>query len=446
MQKRHAVGLGPVFAALLGTHLCLGGAAALAQNYNVIHLGTVGGNDSESRGLNENGQVVGWSDDVNGTDHAFYWDGTLMTDLGTLGGRESNARDINNQGVICGRADIDYWFQHATRWVGGSIEDLGTLGGQESSAYNINEAGQIVGWADIESGAVRAFLWENGVMNDLGTLGGVSSWAHGLNAQGDVAGYSYIPGGVKHAYLYSGGAMTDLGTLGGPTSRAFSVNDNGVVVGESDTAAGPSHACMWDNGVVTDLGTVGGPRSQAWHVNNLNQVVGWAENDAGSNRAFLWENGVMYMLNDYIDQNSGWNLKEAYSISDAGFISGRGTYNGNTRAFLLVPTGISFLTLGGPDPGLSNADNTFTVDGATPGAEQVFLYGLKTGSTEVPGCQGVFLSLNKPKEIARAVADAGGHAEAVVFVPRQGSGLKVYFQTYEAATCRTSNVVTHLFP
>ncbi len=424
---------------------CAGGPVAEAQRYDVIDLGTLGGNDSESRGLNGEGHVVGYSDIPGGDDHAFYWNGSQMVDLGTLGGRESNARAINASRVIVGRADINYWTQHAVRWQGNQKLDLGTLGGLQSSAYDINSSNQIVGWADTNTGATRAFLWQNGQMTDLGTLGGVSSWARAINDASQIAGYSFVLGGAQHAFVIRDQQMIDLGTLGGPNSFAYDLNGTGLVVGESHTTQGPSHACMWDQSGPRDLGTFGGKSSAAWAVNNHNQIVGFADDVGDVKRAFLWENGQLMQLNDLISPLSGWNLKEAMDINDEGMIVGRGTINGQTHAFLLVPSGSNLLVLGGPTPGIAGQSNTFTIDGASPGARQRFYYSLRSGSTSIPNCPNITLSLLDAAPMGSAVADSNGHAALSVPVPGNARGVTVLFQAYEEATCRVSNRVSHRF-
>src|SRR5215207_10175943 len=53
-------------------------------------LGTLGGTNSYAYGINDSGQVVGYSDTANSGPHAFLYDSTNgMKDLGTLGGTNS---------------------------------------------------------------------------------------------------------------------------------------------------------------------------------------------------------------------------------------------------------------------------------------------------------------------------------------------------------------------
>ena len=87
--------------------------SAHAQKYHAViwndggmtDLGTLGGDSSYALGVNDNGQVVGYSFLAdNSTRHAFIWSASAgMTDLGTLpGGAWSEAQKINNAGDIAG--------------------------------------------------------------------------------------------------------------------------------------------------------------------------------------------------------------------------------------------------------------------------------------------------------------------------------------------------------
>ena len=126
----------------------------------ITDLGTLGGPESQAHAINEQGQIVGWSDTAAGELHAFLWQRDTMTDLGTLGGTMAAASDINDQGQIVGGSTTATRNWHAFLWQQGSRTDLGTLGGINSEARDINEQGQVVGISSTAGGvATHAVLW-----------------------------------------------------------------------------------------------------------------------------------------------------------------------------------------------------------------------------------------------------------------------------------------------
>jgi probable HAF family extracellular repeat protein len=261
-----------------------------------------GGEVSEARGVNDIGQIVGFSSTATG-DRAFLWTSTGgMQDLGDLPGGASFSRayDINNNGQVVGESGAATGTRAFLWTSGGGLEDLGDLpgGSDQSSAIAINEDGQVAGTSSgINFG--RAVVWtRDGGMQDLGApprLG--STYANGINASGDVVGSGHFPNQL-HALLWtSSGGIQELGEFfGGFTYRAANdINDIGQVVGgTSSDGLERSGAFVWtsSNGleVLSDLldsSGAGWRLTTATAINNGGQIVGVGENPSGASHAFL---------------------------------------------------------------------------------------------------------------------------------------------------------------
>jgi probable HAF family extracellular repeat protein len=325
----------------------VGGAAS----YEMIDLGTLLPNNrsagSEAYGINDRGQVMGWSSTnpvdgyARGYPHAFLWDRGVMQDYGTPVPTRFTSilsfGNINAGGAFVGTF-TSYPTPRAVLWVDGTVQDLGTLGGPTAAATAVNNRGQVVGTSLLATAGQHAFLWENGVMSDLGTLGGRDSRAFAINQRGQVAGYAEDAAGVWHVFLWQQGVMQDLGTVGDRPGFFAAVNDLGDVAGATgesgffsshgalqDLGAAdaffpvrlndrgevigkapyPGGAFLWEGGVRTDLGHLpGGDNSVAWAINDRGQVVGTsnvAPDGIGPHQyhAFVWENGQMVDLGTF---------------------------------------------------------------------------------------------------------------------------------------------------
>ena len=259
-------------------------------------LGTLGGIFSWGTAINSAGDVAGYSTLANKTYHAFLVHNGRMTDLGSLTATGSSEADgINNFGEIVGWSNAATG-QHAFLYSGGNMVDLGTLGSDYSAANGINNLHQVVGGSDLASGYIHAFLYAGGVMKDLGTLGGPQSDAYAINDAGQVVGWAQTASDATHAFLYSGGRMIDLGAYNIDTV-AEAINLSGTIVGQTygvDASGMPFyHAFIYSGGRFQDLNSLIAPGfgwvlTDATGINDSGQIVCDGYNPTnGETHAFL---------------------------------------------------------------------------------------------------------------------------------------------------------------
>jgi probable HAF family extracellular repeat protein len=311
-------------------------SGAMAQNQHAFiwdsttgmtDLGALGGSTSNALGINDSGQVVGFSYLAgNATVHAFIWTAaTGMVDIGTDGAADSRAWAINASGNVVG--DNDYSFngsQTPFYWSpSGGFSLIGRIHNYDF-AFGINNKNQVTG--QIYAPNVRAFLWSPGMKNplyisqllELGQSVGnaINSHTHitgtATNAAGlfvaflwqqaggmvqiaSIAGDNYTAGeaindhdqvvgvGVDSSNQYevfywsAATGQVLLQTLGGQQSAGFGINRSGVFTGEASNASEALHATVWNSAtsVPIDLGALpGGTNSIGRAINNLGQVAG----------------------------------------------------------------------------------------------------------------------------------------------------------------------------
>ena len=164
-----------------------GGGTQAQADWVIRDLGTLGGKSSETVGLNDRGQIVGWSKTKKGSRRAFLWQNGRMRDLGTFEGNDSWAAAVSDRGHVVGWAEAENGDERVFLWQSGRLRDLGSLGGwYQGDELAMNDRGQIVGASGIRY-RTHAFLWQKGKMRDLGTFGGNDSWAADFNEHGQIA-------------------------------------------------------------------------------------------------------------------------------------------------------------------------------------------------------------------------------------------------------------------
>jgi probable HAF family extracellular repeat protein len=336
--------------------------------YTVIDIGVLDSSSatvsSYANDVNNQGQVVGYSSTANGN-RAFLWDSTKgLQDLGVLGSTSSGtsasyANGINDEGEVVGYSSTANG-DRAFLWDSTKgLQDLGVLGSTSfgtsfSRANAINKEHQVVGYSSTANGD-RAFLWDSTKgLQDLGVLGSngslTNSRANDINNIGQVVGFSTQSISGQGAFLWdSANGLKDLGALSNPSPggrSANGINDNSQVVGGANAPSVNRNdpAFIWDstNGMQA-LEFSPAYFNIANDINNSGQIVGYVNLRYRPSFAALWDSTTRKItnLNTLIEPNSGWSLVEARGINDRGEIVGYGTYNNQTRAFLLQPTNVT---------------------------------------------------------------------------------------------------------
>ena len=356
---------------LAGVSAALAASASHAGSWAAQDLGVLpGGTWSFAISMNEEGQIAGNGDARGqaGYYRPVLWNNGQISELPLLPGDvNSNVHGMNDSGdvvgwsgdlkIVCPANSINIFvnktcvngsFPKAVIWHDGTLERLlpliaptDTLSG--ANAFGVNDDGAVTlvtaritttcNTVACATATRRAtVIDEDGVATELPYLPtGVYSVPHAILEDGTVVGYSGINGsnplvvGPKHAALWARGIVTDLGVFsGGTNSEAWWMNGKGQIVGYSTgkDAAGVaySHAALWQNGVLTDLGTLaGGTVSNAFGINNEGQIVGYSNTVAGgSTHAVLWQRGQIIDLGTL----PGGDAALAMAINDRGQIAG----------------------------------------------------------------------------------------------------------------------------
>ena len=218
------------------------------QAGTMTELPTLGGATAVAHGINDAGQIVGIASN-GAASRAVIWEGGTVRDLGAVDGSATTgarAWGINEAGDVVGFSRSAAGVSQATLWAGaGAAQSLGSLGGGAlfSEAFAANDARQVVGrsltGATTATGTsvFEAFLWQGGTMTGLGSLGFTFSQANDVNARGWIVGSATnVSGAPQAAVLWQGGAAVDLNALlvggaGWTLRSAEGVNDRGEIVG-----------------------------------------------------------------------------------------------------------------------------------------------------------------------------------------------------------------------
>ena len=187
-----------------GEHMTARNRVFLYRDFVVRDVGTFGAEDGVVVAINDAGSMAGFFSFQPHADYAqhssFLLTAGKLVPIGSLGGQLTTARDLNNRQEVVGDGDTGGGDHQAFLFAGGQLRNLGTLpDGRQSAAYAINNRGDIVGFSDDRSGSARAIIISGGVMRDLNALiapdsGWVLTHARDINDAGAIVGSGWFNG------------------------------------------------------------------------------------------------------------------------------------------------------------------------------------------------------------------------------------------------------------
>lgn len=273
---------------------------------------------AEAFGLNDAGQVVGYSLSRNPGDITYYspvyWMNGTPVQLSGFFSEYVTGYAINNAGQVAGYFGLG-GSSPVTMQVGAvGITALPVQNSGSAYAFSINNSGQVAGSSLGPTSQYQATVWSGGIQNFLGVLpGATQGTAYDINDGGLVVGSSEGGGGGAQATIWNGGVPTAIAS---PGSIALAVNNAAEIVGASGNLA-----MKWMAGntgeVLDPLSGLTG--SYALDINNASDVVGYSS--GSTTRATLWKSGQSFNLNNMMDASGvAWTLEIARAINNLGQI------------------------------------------------------------------------------------------------------------------------------
>lgn len=328
-----------------------------SRQYKVHALNTTGYMIEDSivtaLSINRHGHIASWVRH-NDTFHAFLHDGTTMRLLDTTTNDGSVALDLNDQGQVVGytlHKTPRHITRHAFCFDGGTTHNVHPPAWRASEARAINNQGQYLIQYLGDQSVYQLFLSINGVPHSINSSEYAKMKGMAINEHGHIVGMNRPTNGTpSRAFFFDGTRIHNLGMFDeyddhvdqSGISSAWGLNDHGHVVGRVSTHSQPSRAFVYNDAGMHDLGTLPGYRSKALAINNAEEIVGyaWTEDQnwlMDHAHALMWRDYTLINLNDVI-QGTGWHLRVAADINEAGQIVGWGDYEGQRQIFVLTPT------------------------------------------------------------------------------------------------------------
>lgn len=270
--------------------------------------------------INANGAVLLTAVSPDGSNRAYYWDGSSMASVSDLLDDGGNPIPTFSVPVL--------------------VQVPSILRADGAEAVALNDTGQAVTFS-LDEGVY--FDFNIGGWAALGMLpGATNSTPVAINNSKHIVGVSGNEG-----FFWAGGVMYPISNPSGAAIEIVGMNNNDLVVGNSD-----GQAFVWyldpttQKGVFSPIGTLGGTTSTAVGINDRGEVIGYSTTGnvytegnvtADVVHGFVWKAKVMYDLGAHSPPNYAYPFNPDFYFSKATAIS-----NPTDPTVQTTVTGISY--------------------------------------------------------------------------------------------------------
>ena len=186
----------------------------LAVSWKFTSIDVPGATRTYARTLSSTGQIVG-DYDSSGVTRGFQFSDGAFAPIQL--GASNDARGVNSQGDIVG-----WMFDHAGGNLGyllsaGAVTEIRCPGASTTVPQDLNDSGDVVGQCLIDN-VLPGFLWRNGNLTVIDYPGSLSSGLRGVNPTGDMVGtYTVVdPDGTTGAHGFAFNSDGTFTTIDGP--------------------------------------------------------------------------------------------------------------------------------------------------------------------------------------------------------------------------------------
>ena len=354
--------------------------------YRVKELGTLGGGSSFAVAVNDDGVVVGNSQNAGAVWRPFIYKNDEISDLGGLSASKGYVSDINNMEQAVGYSMTVNGEQHPVLYADGSVTDLGLprLDAIKAEVVAINNNGTMVGtyhrylnyYIGNDSHLRQyGFIYKDNQFYEYSREKMTVDWGIGIgtrfvdiNDNDIVLGYEYAKNMVYDSFMAPFILEDDLRKYlpisvdGYDHYDVVAFNNKNVSLARrclgqfpmSDTMEQiPYHekAFVWypvsqsgipvlGNYLTRDLSDPYTRHDVLTAINNADEVIGMLTDVPIVASKSEWINDEYRFLEDvlYPDQANKWDITQLNDIADNAFVAGAGQLNGGEEvAVLLVP-------------------------------------------------------------------------------------------------------------